>query len=80
MSQETLAEVRSVITYDSYKKYFMFCLFKRKSYKLFLVLYGVILSIVTLVALFSIINFGFQFIYTTALVIVLVLGFLFFIL
>lgn len=75
MSQETLAEVRSVITYDSYKKYFMFCLFKRKSYKLFLVLYGVILSIVTLVALFSIINFGFQFINTTALVIALVLGF-----
>jgi hypothetical protein len=60
MNQEPLVEVRSIMTYDNYKKYFFFSLFRRKSYKRYLVLFYVISSIGILASLSFGIFFGFD--------------------
>ncbi|WP_160673392.1 YcxB family protein [Clostridium sp. C8-1-8] len=76
MNQEILAEVKSTMTYDIFKKYFLFSLFRRKSYKQRLAIFCIIFSIGGVVSLYSIISFGFDAINTILLLMLLVLAFL----
>ena len=73
MNQEILAEIKSIMTYDTYKKYFLFSLFRRKSYKKHLVMFSVISFIGILAALFSIILSGFDIINTVLLLLLVFL-------
>jgi len=78
MNEEILAEVKSIMTYDDYKAFFLFSLFRRKSYKPIIILYSIISFLVIITALCQLIFWGFDIISAIMLIIMLFLGALIF--
>lgn len=76
MNEEILVELKSTVTYDIYKKFFLFSLFKGKSYKRKILLFYVTLFIGVSVSLCTGIIFGFDFMIAVLLILLIVLGML----
>lgn len=60
MNQESFIELESSLTYETYREFFLFSLFKSKSYRKYLTFYYVISAIGIAVAVLSGISFGFR--------------------
>lgn len=76
MNEEILVEVKNTVTYDIYKEYFLFSIFRGKSYMRKIYIFYVILFIGVSASLYTGILFGFDFISIVLLIILLVTGIL----